>query len=224
MSSSNLVIVPTRGRGKRIRERVFGNMSLSKDSDFVLAVDDDDPSDYGWAEQIGLRVDRGPGGSMNKALNRVALKFCHHYDFLAFLGDDHRVITPGWDAALCSSLREKKLGVAFGNDLLSNPPLATFVVLDSRIVRRQGFFAPTQLRHMYLDDYWMFLGKQLGTLTYLPDVVVEHEHFSSGKTQHDSTYAATNKLTVNYRDRLNFHLYRHFLAKRDFAKLLSVAS
>lgn len=224
MSRSNLVIVPTRGRGTKIRERVRSNISLSKDSDFVLAVDNDDLSDYGWAEQIGVQVDRGPGGSMNKALNRVALKFCQNYDFLAFLGDDHKVITPGWDAALCSSLRHKHLGVAFGNDMLSNPPLATFVVLDSRIVRRQGFFAPPQLRHMYLDDYWMFLGKQLATLTYLPDVVVEHEHFSSGKTQHDSTYAATNKLTVNFRDRFSFHLYRHFQAQRDLAKLLSDAN
>ena len=215
----NLVVVPTRGRGIEIRERLLNNLSRSQDSTFILAVDTSDRTDYSWASSLGIEVDEGDSSSMNEALNRVASKYAKDFNYISFLGDDHRVVTHGWDTALMANVSNLPLAVTFGDDLLSNPPLATFVMLDARIIRQLGYFSPPQLRHMFLDDYWMFLGKKLDTLRYFPEVQVAHDHFSSGRSPKDRTYMLTNRLDVNLADRLRFVLYRTFESKKALEKL-----
>ena len=38
----------------------------------------------------------------------------------------------------------------------------------------------------------MELGKRLGAITYCPNVVIEHLHYSVGKSEMDTSYAETN--------------------------------
>jgi hypothetical protein len=48
------------------------------------------------------------------------------------------------------------------------------------------------MTHLFIDNYWSELGKRLGTLTYLPNVYLEHMHPAAGKAQTDYVYEEAN--------------------------------
>ena len=48
------------------------------------------------------------------------------------------------------------------------------------------------LTHLFADNFWMDLGKELDTLRYFPNIVFEHIHPHIGKTQEDSMYLESN--------------------------------
>jgi hypothetical protein len=130
--NKNAVIIPTRGRGLKIRDRIVESITNSGSSTFILSVDTDDASDYTWANSEGILVIRGDNRCMNEALNRAASQLCHDYDYLTFMGDDHVARTKDWDVTLMEAA--KKLGpasITYGNDLLAGESLPTAVLVDT---------------------------------------------------------------------------------------------
>jgi hypothetical protein len=83
------------------------------------------------------------------------------------------------------------LCIAYGNDLLQGELLSTSAVVDSRIIRTLGYMTPPVLFHYYADNFWFELGKELGTLTYFPDVIIEHMHHANNKSKYDDLYHET---------------------------------
>jgi hypothetical protein len=222
--SRNAVIIPTRGRGMKIRDRILESQGNSGSSEFYLSIDEDDSSDYAWASLDGVNIIRGKNKGMNEALNRAATHLCFDYEFLTFMGDDHVARTENWDLNLIYAV--EALGpasLAYGNDLLAGESLPTAVLVDSKLVQRLGYMAPPALRHMFLDDFWLELGSRSKKLAYLNDVVLEHLHFSVGKSELDHTYKKTNRNAKNLRDRLAYNLYKLSGLKSDLAKLKSSA-
>jgi hypothetical protein len=41
---------------------------------------------------------------MNGTLNLLANKYCNEYEYVCFIGDDHRPRTDGWDLKLIESI------------------------------------------------------------------------------------------------------------------------
>lgn len=130
---------------------------------------------------------------------------CQRVTHIGFIGDDHRMRTPGWDARLAEAAGE--WGIAYGNDLLRGAELPTSVVMSADLIRVLGKMAPSELWHMYCDDYWLALGRQLGRITYLDDVIVEHLHPAAGKAQLDDSYRETNSPEVFSRDATAWAVY-----------------
>lgn len=221
----NAVIIPTRGRGIRIQERISESLANSTSSDFFLSIDSDDETDYTWVHPMGVRLIQGVNTCMNDALNRAALELCDKYSFLTFMGDDHIARTKDWDVRLMSSA--SNLGpasLAYGNDLLAGQSLPTAILVDSRFVKTLGFLAPTQLNHMFLDDFWLAIGSRSGKIAYLEDVILEHMHFSAGKSEADATYDKTNQNSKNLRDKFVYFLYRKFSLASDTKKIAGVVN
>lgn len=220
----NAVIIPTRGRGIRIQERISESLANSTSSDFFLSIDSDDDTDYSWAQSMGVKLIQGVNSSMNEALNRAALELCDRYSFLTFMGDDHVARTKDWDLKLMTSAANLGPGsLAYGNDLLAGQSLPTAVLVDSKFVKTLGFLAPTRLNHMFLDDFWLAIGTGSGKIAYLEDVVLEHMHFSAGKSESDATYDKTNQNSKNLRDRAVYFVYKVFNLARDTKKIAGVA-
>lgn len=195
-------IVPSRGRPGNIDELIeawqstitidaFGDAFMQ----LYVYVDDDDPAIEGykmipmprWAVlRIGPRLRLG--GTLNEAVKILG-------DITAsvgFMGDDHRPRTVGWDRRIAEALDARPLGVAYGNDLIQGKMLPTAVFMDSRIVRTLGWMVYPGMTHLFFDNLWKRLGEELGTLTYLDDVVIEHCHPLAGKAEWDDGYAEVN--------------------------------
>ena len=88
-----------------------------------------------------------------------------------------------------------KTPFAFGNDLYPRTPgeLPCHIFTRSEVVKALGYLGAPCLRHMWVDVAWKQWGKACG-ITYLHDVIIEHLHFTNGKSQPDASYAASSAL------------------------------
>jgi hypothetical protein len=219
--------------------------TCEKDTDLTFVVDESDSSKEAYSTAVreslyvGLVDDNGwrtwerlnsvragvlmtPAVNMVDAMNKAAGYFLEHFreapKAVAFMGDDHRPRTPGWDTAYLNALQQQP-GFVYGNDLLQGRDLPTQVAISASVVRALGHMAPDVLTHLYVDDYWRTLGQQAGCLTYLPDVVVEHLHPSDGKSAWDDGYRRVNSPEMYERDASAYARYWREHGSRDVARV-----
>lgn len=221
MKDKILIIVPTRSRGQKILEFIDSwNITSPTQADLLICLDEDDAHNYTLVESEGLMIDIGPRIRMIPTLNRAALKYMKDYKYIGFAGDDHRYRTPGWDKEFIESIQANGgVGIVYGNDLLQGKTLATEVVMSSNIIQTLGYMVPPGLIHLYADNFWMDLGKRCGCLEYLPEVVIEHCHFTNGKSGVDALYEEVNSHSMFEHDRQAYELYCSTQLENDVQKI-----
>lgn len=205
-----IVLCPSRGRPGQAFEmwRSLAETAKRPSTRLVLAVDRDDPEfgrylempahapRFGYAPDapfvMGLDVHQT--GNLTRATNSAAARFWHRPVILGHVGDDHRFRTPGWDDRIAEVLAEP--GIAYGDDLLQGEELPTAVFMSAEIPRALGWFALPACTHSHIDNAWKRIGQELGTLHYLPDVVIEHMHPAAGKAPRDRGYVLAGRAGV----------------------------
>lgn len=219
-----VLIIPSRGRPDAALQAAGEALHYAELPNTLVVISVDGPHDtdqhHAYLEipgALGDRVNvisdpthRGLVGTLNRRAVQIARyqlmkdHYCRRGDecqrvtHVGFIGDDHRMRTPGWDRRLADAAGD--WGIAYGNDLLRGADLPTAVVMSADLIRVLRKMAPEELWHMYCDDYWMSLGDELGRITYLDDVVIEHLHPSAGKAELDDSYRQTNSPEVFARD------------------------
>jgi hypothetical protein len=215
-----LVVCPSRGRPGNIVELVDCWRDTGAAARLVVCVDDDDPTlaDYHGAV-AGSAVDLfvGPRKSLGGWLNATTYLADSH-PIVGFIGDDVRPRTPHWDELIAAAM--PAIGVVYGDDGHQGERMPTHPFIDSQIIRTLGFVAPPGVEHLYLDDFWKAVGVRLGTLTYLPDVVLEHMHPHAGKAAMDDGYAVVNSSPAYKSGRLAFARYMRDRFDADIGGLL----
>lgn len=214
---SLVVIVPSRGRPHSLPElaEAFAETTQDQGTKIWFAVDTDDP-DLG-AYRDAVRATDDPritvvavtGGYMSAALNEAAMKAVSDPTVknVGFMGDDHRPRTPGWDAAYLAALGEMGVGIVYGNDGLQSEALPTQCAMSASIVRALGWMCPPSLRHLWIDNFWLDLGRSAGCLRYLPDVLIEHMHPYVGKAEMDDGYERVNSMQMIDHDQTEYERY-----------------
>lgn len=198
-----VVLVPTRGRpqsAKRL-EKAF-ELTVQGATSLTFVVDSSDPLRNEYFKtiekaQIMEITMLGPPGivhPLNRAAN-LSLMYLNSPKFLGFMGDDHLPQTIGWDVQIMANLNTDFPSFAYGNDLYQGEKLPTACFMSSVVIEELGYMAPPELKHLYVDNYWKDLGDALGAITYLDDVIIEHLHFTNGKSAHDDTYEHANRFT-----------------------------
>lgn len=209
-----LVIIPSRGRPESVlpvAADFFANGTGK--ADLMFATDDDQP-EYPYLR--GIQYRRGPRLRMNGTLNAAALENVDKYKYIGFLGDDHRTRTPGWDEKVIEALQDHN--VVYGNDLIWGEGLPTAVFLRAEVIKRLGFMAPPCLIHLYLDNFWLELGRNT-SIKYLPDVIIEHLHPSAGKADWTPEYLEVNDQALYDHDKQAFDDYIANQFAQDLEKL-----
>ena len=191
-----LVIVPTRNRPENSIEfyNSFKEVTDPNFTDLIFCLDDDDvqyPRIDGVLYSVNHRM------RMNGTLNKVAVEYAPYYKYTAFLGDDHRTRTSGWDRKLTKATGD--FGITHGNDLTLDPngsDLPTAVVMTSNIIMELGYMSPPEFKHLYLDVFWREMGKKLNIFSYHPDIIIEHLHPQVSKNQWDAGYVECNSQEI----------------------------
>lgn len=204
-----LLIVPSRSRQERIttfKEHFDKNSTFS---DLCLGIDDDQYEMYPKFDNVIYDVN--PNMQLGPKLNLIASRYCDDYRYIAFMGDDHLIQTQGWDQKLIDPIRDIQYGMSYGNDLIKGELLPTAIIMDSYIIQKLGYMCPPDQIHLYLDDFWLHLGTTLGTIKYCPDVIIEHMHFTTGKSEIDKTYIESNTPELYHTDEA---AYKNYLANQ----------
>lgn len=186
--TGTLVLCPSRGRPGNIVELLDCWRDTGATARLVVCVDDDDPRLHDY-RRLSVKVEHGPRKSLGGWLNHMAVA-AESYDVVGFIGDDVRPRTERWDQLIAAAM--PRYGVVYGDDGHQHERMPTHPFIDARIIRRLGFIAPPGVEHLYIDDFWKAVGEHLATLTYLPDVVLEHMHPHAGKADMDDGYTAVN--------------------------------
>ena len=217
--SKLLLIVPSRKRPQACEELLAQfNQTASIDASILFGLDEDDKSQY--SEEVLKYSSVNPRLRMGGTLNLLARQNCDKYDYLAFMGDDHRPRTPHWDRQLTEAIGERP-GVSYGNDLLQGANLPTAVVISAKIVQKIGYMVPPSLIHMYMDNFWRDMGAKLNNLNYLPDVIIEHMHYLAGKAANDLQYQEVNSSAVYAKDQIAYGEYCENQMNKDIKAILS---
>jgi hypothetical protein len=218
-SNSNLVIIPSRERPSSVVRAVNALKHHSAISDICVGLDSDDHVNYPRIPGVIYEVDKRRG--VNGTLNKIATKYSQFYQTISFIGDDNLVRTDNWDLKLSEPLQIKSFGISYGNDLLRVDRLPTTVMMTSNLINILGFMAPKKIKHMYIDNFWQELGNSLEAIFYFEDVIVEHLHFSNGKSNMDNLYKQTNSMKRFKQDHKNFQKYMVKKFKKDVDKIKS---
>ena len=211
--SDLLVIVPSRGRPHNIADLyVAWSETTHRDARLLVAVDDDDPTlpEYQRVCSLaGIELEVGPRLRLTGTLNKVATERAPNHRAIAFMGDDHRPRTIGWDSDLLQALDRLGTGIVYGNDLLQGEKMATAVAMTSNIVNALGYMAPPQMVHLCLDLVWVDWGRAIARLAYLPDTIIEHMHPAVGKAVSDRGYEEANSPERTAGDHAAYEAYRN---------------
>lgn len=177
----------------------------------VLVVEIDDPSYTEYMDTLkGYVLSITPQGNMAAAANRGLYELTHHegaFDIYGFVGDDVRFRTKGWDDDIRDALRYP--GIAYADDGIQGENLATHWFVSGSIIKAVQKIALPPTKHFYLDNAWTDLGKELGCLRYLPDVKIEHLHFTANKSKMDATYERSQKWWKSGEDQQAYEEWRN---------------
>jgi hypothetical protein len=203
-----------------IRSNAAGEVSV------VAGLDLDDESDYEQTVGDAVVSYRGDRKSLCGWTNHLAAQVVDGPNpprYLASLGDDHRVRTPGWDLKLIEAVEQMDgPGFAYGNDLLQGKNMPTAWVVSAEIVRMLGWMMLPGCEHMYVDNAVLTLGSAANRIAYRPDVVIEHLHPLAGKAEWDASYRESNADERYTADRAAFETWRRNRAGFDAARVAAI--
>lgn len=215
------VLAPSRERPERALQLIesFEKTKVLDDTEIRIGIDYNDPRESTYYALIGperiYRATTTGSGSFSKVTNEMARVFTA--DIFGSVGDDHRFKTKGWDNRITEALQAP--GIAYANDLYMREWLPTACFISSSIVAALGWFALPLCDHLYIDNTWKDIGTGLGALTYLPDVIIEHLHYTNNKSILDHRYRQTNAPSQFKKDQAAYELWRRDFMQQDIARI-----
>ena len=193
------LIVPSRERPHNIARLLEAmDKTCRGDTTLIVGVDHDDPHLPAYQAFHDIELVVQPRQRLVAWLNDLATERATQYRYLGHIGDDNVPRTVGWDTRIIQSLDEQgEIGFCFGDDLdpgRQPGSLSIHIFMTSEVVRRLGYMGPPSINHMYVDPVWYAWG-QATSIEFLPDVVLEHMHYTvGGKAPHDASYAESTGL------------------------------
>ena len=199
------ILTPTRNRPdncQRFIKSIYQTTKNIGNIELLFYVDSDDPSIGAYMSLQQHCYDEFPG------FPRVQFNFgdpqsvCDSWNLMAkdcmgdviIMGNDDLIYrTPNWDIKLIKELSTIKDNIycAWVNDGINGERHCAFPIISRKWVETLGYcFAPAGTFNFGYNDTWVYhIGILLGRLKYIPDILVEHMHFSKGKAEMDDTYA-----------------------------------
>ena len=203
------ILTPTRNRPnncERFIKSINATALKHERIELLFYVDDDDPSleaykslaahcdsEYRHFGKIDFTF--GEPISVSRSWNIIANKAS---GYLLIMGNDDLIYrTPTWDRELIQNLavRYKQpygydpYWVAWFNDGINADRHCAFPIISREWYKTVGYFAPGCYHFGYNDTHVFDIAKQLNRTHYIGNILVEHMHFSKGKSEMDDTYA-----------------------------------
>jgi hypothetical protein len=187
-----MFVLPSRGRPQNLQRLFDAWVKTKASTPVLLCVDWDDPC---WPEYesmdmpSGWRVSTGIRGPLSRIYND-AFRRHPNEPFYGFIADDVVPVTEYWDTKLIEAAGKDGMAVPSGGETTGGVP---HFVLGGDLVRSVGWLALPGLDRIFIDTVWRDIARKRNVLTFMPEVVIKHLHFSNGKALMDSTYRKLRK-------------------------------
>lgn len=186
-------VLPTRSRPDSCLRFINAWKDTSASTPVYVRLDLDDPEieslkKLPWPTEFNIFI--APRRGLSPSMNEV-FEFYPDEPWYGLLADDLLPQTPLWDQALIDAAGT--LNISYPNDQGNNPDLPTHPCVGGDLVRKIGWFGFPPCGHYFVDTVWQFIGTQLENIQRLDNVVVEHMHYSVGKSEIDQNYQESNQ-------------------------------
>ncbi len=187
-----MIVIPSRDRPHNFQRLITACLSIATKIPAWVRLDEDDASlsQYAALEMpLGWEVIIGPRVPLSEVYNEAYREIPETSHWI-FIADDVVPITKGWDRLLIDAAGMDGMAVPAGGH---DPNGTPHFVLGGELVRSIGWLALPGLSRLYIDTVWADIARLRGVLRHVPDVVLEHRHFSNGKALYDQTYKKYKK-------------------------------
>ena len=106
-------------------------------------------------------------------------------DILIMGNDDQEYQTQYWDTTLEGEVNKypDDIYCAWFEDKINGPKHCAFPIISRKWYDTVGYFAPGVFNFGYNDTWVYDIAKRVGRTHFIPDVVVEHKHFSKARVK-----------------------------------------
>lgn len=178
-------ILPTKGRPNWLRRFFAAAEATRMTEPLVVCHDDEDDYEITYPKNV-IQVYKMKCPDLQSVFNEA---FQLHPDaaYYGLLEDDVVPRTDCWDVKMKEAAGTWN-GVCCRGGFGKNAGLKLETV-GGDFIRALGYLAPPKFKHYYHDSALSDLLYKMGLMIELPDVVMEHLHFSAG-FRYDATYSA----------------------------------
>jgi len=188
------LLVATRKRPLLLQKMFDSVISTAKYPDLIEMSTYVDKDDFATQEHLktmkgNIQITVGERILLSDMPNKAYKKASA--DIIMGCSDDLIFRTKDWDEKVINIFNqyEDKIVLVFPDDLIQRGKFATIIFLHRKWIETLGYFLPPYYS-CDMADVWMDeVAKALNRRIYLPDIVVEHMHYSVGKATFDETYA-----------------------------------
>ncbi len=177
-------IMPSRSRPHNVLRFIKAYDETKATTPVWLRLDKDDPNP-GYIHENWI-VEIGPRLPLSEIYNE-AFRLYPDSPWYGFIADDVVPKTLYWDRLLINAAGIDGMAVPSGGE--GTPHF----VLGGDLVRSVGWLSLPGLDRLYIDTVWENIAKKRNVLRYVPNVILEHRHFSNGKALFDRTYRKEKK-------------------------------
>lgn len=220
-----LVICPSMSRSKRIEEflETF-TTTKSEGTHLILGLEHEDPELQAYfklSEKYDFGIGVFKGDNITQIFNAIALNSDNDYQYYMPINDDFVFNTPGWDTLLIEEIEKHGKGIAWPNDLFQNTYPSTSVI-SGDIVKALGWLQMPTLTHLCGDIVWATIGQKVDCIYKCSDVIIEHKHFVTGKSESDSISNKTNSKEMYDKDWAAYNQWLEINSNEDIEKVKKV--
>lgn len=174
-----LWLLPTRRRLKKLAQFFDASTANGLSTPGVLLVQQDELAELKSAYDAlqllqNWKILPTIGEGMGDKLREVwpAIK---NLDWVGLACDDLRPQTPGWDQTLLRHVNGKNI-VTCNDGQQGNLRMAGITIFSGALLRTIGYLYAPGFWHTWMDNVWEDLGRETQCWTYVPDVLVTHDH------------------------------------------------
>jgi hypothetical protein len=192
------IFCPTRKRTQslaRLMESILNNANHPERVHFAFYVDDDDVVTLDFLDNVkknfpvNIVVVKEPHNArpLSDTYN-VLYKNCA-VDIMMQFGDDTVMRTKGWDTLVEETFRkfDDRLALVYGRDGIHNEGFAPHYALHRNWIDALGYASPPYFTVDWSDTWTFEIAKALNRHVFLPDLLIEHLHWTQGKSPIDET-------------------------------------
>jgi hypothetical protein len=96
-------------------------------------------------------------------------------DWVGLGCDDLRPQTTDWDKKLIAEITGRNI-VTCDDGVQHDSRMSGITVFSGAVLRAMGYMFPPEFWHTYVDNVWEDIGRGASCWTYVPDVLVTHDH------------------------------------------------
>lgn len=225
------ILCPTRKRVATLRRYIDSIVKTADRPDrctfhFLIDDDDNDTRDYlnSLIQENSFKVKYRsfPCGAV--ALSDMWNKIYETCDdeIVMISGDDAVMRSPHWDSIIDHIFNQipDKICLVYGRDGIHDQKFAAQFFLHREWIETAGYIFPKYYTADWADTWVFDVSKILQRALFVPDIFLEHMHWSVGKSEIDETVRLAQARRQSDNNEYMFHSPEHFSERLELVKRL----